>query len=589
MFGTKWKLSERKYNVIVERDVSIPMSDGVVIDSDLFRPDTKEKVPVVLGVHGYAKGNYPYSVGHESGIPHLFCRRGYAHIVINVRGSGKSTGEYTNYGPREVKDTYDVIQWIADQPWCDGNVVMWGVSYFAVAQLQIAALNPPHLKAIVPISSYTDFYRMKFYPGGIYWHAFTKTWGGNIFWDSKNGKFANWSREKMGEAKYEEAVAQALQDRDICAVPYLVDALKNPDHAENTLLVDTILNPFDTEYYQERNPALEKIKVPALLVARWSEYAMHLPGTLQAWEKIQGPKKMIIGPPIHLAGPPVYQLQYEAIRWYDYHIKGIDNGIMDEPPIRLFVPGTNRWKTANDWPLPETIWTPFYLHPKGLLSEMEPWTEGGSSMFEDSIINPGGNLKFYSPPLVEDTEIIGPSVLNLYASTNSDEALWFIGLLDVDPEDKERLLTEGWLRGSQRELDPTRSKPWAPFHPHSKREPLLPNEIYEFNVGIASQANMFRAGHRIGLRIGCEEPEAGTTEPHTLQVARPQSDGLSSKPRTSLESISLGHFWSTRLWNQTPKVVTVYHNAEEASHILLPITRGNLMGTYVNYSLHLRA
>ena len=605
MFGKNWKLSERKYKVITKRDIVIPLDNGTKIDSDQYRPDTQEKVPAILGVHPYRKKVFLYSTGTEGGVPDLFCRRGYAQILINVRGTGKSDGKFMHLGLQEVKDTYEIIEWIADQPWCDGNVAMFGMSYFAIAQLQVATLNPPHLKAIVPISSWTDFYRMMYYHGGILNHYFLRSWSDSIFWDSPGKGFISWSYEKMGEKKYKEAIAQALQDPEICQAPYLVDALKNPDQRGSPFLIDLILNPFDTEYYQERSPKLNNITVPALLVGNWSEWAMHLPGSFDSWEKIKGPKKLIIGPPKHLAGPPINQLQYEAIRWYDYHIKGIDNGIMNEPPIKLFIPGTNNWKTAKEWPLPETIWTPFYLHPKGLLSEMEPWVEGGSSIFEDlgapESVSPENGLKFFSPPLVEDTEVIGSSVLHLYASASSSEVLWFIGLLDVDAEGKEKLIAEGWLRGSQREVDPERSKPWSPFHPHRKREPLVPNEIYHFTIEIVPTANLFKAGHRIGLRIGCKDPyypsEAGGGFWHgkpldpfgfPIMLGRPQTDGLWTTPRTTLESIYLGHFWSSHLWNPVPKVVTVYHNAEKATHMFLPITKGNVMGTYVNYSRHLR-
>ncbi len=594
MFGKTWKLSERKYGVIRKPDVFIPMSDGTAIDTDQFFPDTAEKVPAVLGVFAYGKGQTMYAVGNESGFPDVFCRRGYAHIIMNVRGSAKSGGQYTNYGPQEVQDVYEVIEWIADQPWCDGNVVMWGLSYYGVAQYQVAALNPPHLKAIVPINGYTDFYRMRYYNGGILLHN-RKQWGHGIYWDSKGQGFVSWSREKMGEAKYREAIAEALTDKDICAVPYLVDALKNPDYAENTLLVDMILNPFDTEYYQERSSeaGLSKITVPTYMVGHWRQYMSGQSIPYHAWEKIQAPKKMLVyGPPVRVDAN-FNTLLYEAIRWYDYHVKGIENGIMEEPPVTLFVSGANGWKTTTDYPLPETIWKPFYLHPKGLLWEMEPWPEGGSSWFEDSIVRPGGCLKFYTAPLVQDTEVIGSSVLNLYASTTSDEVFWFAALLDVDAEGTERLLTEGFLRGSMRAVDPARSKPWEPYHPFLQREPLTPGEIYEFNIHIEPAAHLFKAGHRIGLRVGCTDPEPETpTERYPFAIASPQrymdASPRHENPSATVDMVSLGHFWSRHLWNMVPKVVTLHHNAEHASHIALPVTRGNVIGTYVNYSLHLR-
>jgi predicted acyl esterase len=147
-------------------------------------------------------------------------------------------------------------------------------------------------------------------------------------------------------------------------------------------------------------------------------------------------------------------------------------------------------------------------------------------------------------------------VLNLYASTTDNEILWFVSLLDIDPQGNEMLLTRGWLRGSQRQLDPQASKPWQPYHSHTKREPLIPGEIYDFNIEIRPYGILFKAGHRIGLRIKCVDDE---------------------QPNNFLQAIGMGH-----LWRQSASRVTVYHNAEYPSYLLLPITKGNRIGTYMS-------
>jgi hypothetical protein len=262
---------------------------------------------------------------------------------------------------------------------------------------------------------------------------------------------------------------------------------------------------------------------------------------------------MTIGPPLYL-DRPLYQYAYESLRWFDYWLKGMETGIMGGPPIKLFIVGTGDWKTTTEWPLPETTWTPFYLHASGLLSEHEFWPNEGYTTFEDSYFN-RGNLTFLSPPLVENTEVIGPMVLNLYASTTDTEVLWFITFLDIDTEGKETMLTRGWLRGSQRKIDPERSKPWQPYHLHTKREPLTPNEIYEFNIEIRPYGILFKPGHRIGLRIKCVDDES---------------------PNHLLEKIAMGH-----IWRQASSRVTVYHNSDSPSHLLLPITKGNVIETYM--------
>jgi predicted acyl esterase len=562
MIAEKWSTSERKYGVIVERDVPIPMSDGVNIDCDVFRPADKGKFPAILGVQCYDKRSqtepmFPRGMnwkngGFEAGDPNFYVRRGYAQIVISVRGTGRSGGEYTNYGAREVKDTCEVIDWIANQPWCDGNVGMSGVSYYAVAQQQAAAFNPAHLKCIFALFGYTDFYRDKFYHGGILAHNFMRSWTGSI----DNCRAGSWSKERMREEKYREAIARALEDKDIAAVPYLVEALRNPDRGGNSLLVDILINPFDGPYYHERNAHYENdIKVPSYLGGDWSMYGLHMNGAFRSWDNIRSaPKKLIMGPPIYL-DRPVYQYQYESLRWFDQWLKGRETGIMDEPPVRVFVMGAEDWKSAETWPIPGTKWTPFYLHCNHLLSEHEFWPGDGVDMFEDNKAT-RGSVKYFSPPMVEYTEVVGPITLNLYASTTGDEVLWFVTLWDLAPSGEEKLLTRGWLRGSHRTVDPSRSKPWKPFHPHLTRAPLNPGEIYEFNIEVMPTANLFKPGRRIGLKISSVDDET---------------------PKNMLENVGVGH-----LWRQTPSMVTIWHDADHPSHLLLPVTRGNIIGTYMS-------
>ena len=305
MFTKKWEVSRRKYGIVTERSAAIPMSDGVSIDVDLFRPEGPGKFPALLGVHPYEKvlqsapimpiGLNMANGGIEAGDYNFYVRRGYAQVIANIRGSGKSGGLYTNYGPREVRDTYEMIEWIANQPWCDGNVGMFGVSAFAVAQQQVAALKPPHLKAQFTPFGYTDFYRDKFYHGGILSHAFMRGWTTTI----DNIRYKSWCEERWGTTRYQEVLSRTLQDKEIGVVPYLVDALKHPEQGANALLVDILLNPLDSDYFKERDVDYGKsIDVPAYLGGCWGIYGLHLPGAFRSWDHWAGPKKMIIGPPI---------------------------------------------------------------------------------------------------------------------------------------------------------------------------------------------------------------------------------------------------------------------------------------------------
>jgi predicted acyl esterase len=158
--------------------------------------------------------------------------------------------------------------------------------------------------------------------------------------------------------------------------------------------------------------------------------------------------------------------------------------------------------------------------------------------------------------MVEATDVCGPISLTLYGSTTDNEVLWFVQLLEIDPKGSERLLTRGWLRGSQRQIDPSRSKPWAPYHAHEQREPLTPNQIYEFNIEIRPYGIRLRPGCRLAIRISGHDGDP---------------------PTHHLHGIASGH-----VARQSSSRVTIYHDTEHPSHLLLPVTRGNRIGTFIS-------
>jgi uncharacterized protein len=561
MFSTKWRTSPRKYDVMIERDVAIPVREGVSLDSDIFRPKAEGKFPALLAVHAYPKATqsmemmpigFSYARGFiEAGDFNFYVRRGYAFLIINITGTHKSGGIFGNIDPQSIQDVCQAIEWTARQPWCDGNVGMTGVSHFSRVSKRVAALNPPHLKAIFSPYGWTDMYRDCYYHGGILNHG----WIGH--WIKNNSPFfrtKNTLREEWGDEKYSKAIEAALRDREISTIPHLADALRSPDVGANSIVVDLIVNNLCNEFYKARSVDFENPTIPAYFGGDWGIYGMHLPGDIRAFEKWKGPKKMTIGPPVYL-DRPVYQYAYESLRWFDHWLKGIDTGIMAEPKVNLFVVGTDEWKSAEEWPLPEAKWTPFYLHANGLLSEHEFWPNEGLSTYEDSPFH-HGEVQFKTPPMVENTEICGPIVLNLYGSTTDTEILWFVSLWHIDAQGVEKLLTRGWLRGSQRVLDRNASKPWQPVHLHTRREPLEPNKIYEFNIEIRPYGILLKAGERVGIRIKSADDEVA---------------------QNSLEEAGIGH-----VWRRSGSHVTVHQNAEYPSHLLLPITKGNRIGTYIS-------
>jgi predicted acyl esterase len=564
MFTTRWQTSPRRFNAIAERDVAIPVSDGIELLADIYRPDTTEPCPVIFAPSPYSKEaqaapvvpvgfTYPRA-WLESGDYNFYVRRGYAFVIATIRGSRGSGGFFGNIepDPRTVQDIYDAIEWLAGRPWCTGKAGMFGASYFSLLAKRVATLKPPALRAIFAPYGFADGYRDFYYHGGILSAEFLE------FWLRRQAPFLriqNSLRRQWGDEKYAAAVQRALSDPEINTNPLLVAALRNPDAGGNSVLNEILLQPLDDTYYQDRAVQFTRAPaVPAYFGADWGLYGIHLRGDIAAFAGWSGPRRLTIGPPIYL-DRPLYQYAEESLRWFDHWLKGVDTGMLEEPPVQVFIEGKGEWQTGETWPLPQTRWTSFYLHANGLLSEHEHWPQEGCSVYEDSMFG-RGELRFRTPPMVEVTELCGPVVLNLFGSTTDTEVLWFVTLLHETAAGESRILTRGWLRGSQRKLCAERSRPWQPFHSHDERRPLRPGEIYVFNIEINAIGLQLRAGERLALRIKSadDEPAGGTIE-HT----------------------AMGHI---RRGNAAR--VAVYHDAEHPSELLLPVISGNRIGTFVS-------
>jgi predicted acyl esterase len=556
-------ISKREYEIVALRNNAITMSDGINLDVDIFLPKGDGEYPVLLAIAPFNKEAQSDRIwpaptrsrrirGFADAcleVPSIdfFVRRGYVLMVGNVRGTGLSGGAFQYMSQREVLDTYELIEWAAKQPWCSGNVGMLGQGYFSAHQPMVATLQPPSLKAIAPIGTFWDNYRHFWYPGGMLQKGFLRWLISNVNFDMHTEKSV--LLEQLGEEKYKELIARALENKDILGAPEIVEALRNPELLGNVNYLDIILQPLINPYWLDRgtNLDLDKIKVPAYLGA-----VSHRPSVFYYWEDLKIPKKMIFFPPSY-TDRPFYQLSWEMLRWFDYWLKGIDTGIMDEPRVKIFVRGSDDWKMENEFPVPGTRWIPFCLHENKSLCEIEPWPEATSASYDDSPQN-RGSLKYHSAPLVENTEIVGPIVANLYCSCRGTEINFVIGLWDVDSEGNEVCLTRGYQKVSHRELDPELSKPWLPVHKHTTPQPLSPGRIYQCAIVMNPTANLFKAKHRILLKI-------------------------SSADDTPEDLFQVGH---EHLCSATPNTITIYHNAQYPSHIMLPITKGNVIGTFVS-------
>ncbi|MEZ5916012.1 MAG: CocE/NonD family hydrolase [Parvularculaceae bacterium] len=564
---------------IWDRDQKVPMRDGVELCVDIYRPAGAVKTPALLAIAGHNKDlqnpdigdsvppqpawSTMWQGGAEAGDSRFLVSRGYTHVVGNPRGFGKS-GD----GGDPHWDLYDLIEWVAKQPWCDGNVGMIGLSAYALSQWQAAMLQPPSLKAIFPYDAMPCYGKIHDrYPGGLIHVMLYLLDGQNVH---------HGGHQKPGELSPEmDALWRAAMenpDYRMYSWAYNILTQKGQIHSR---LFEHLLNNFEPEgSYEASERDLKKIKIPAYTGAGWHAYTykMHLLGAVNWYEGIEVPKKLMFSGLRHLERP-FHSLHEEIVRWYDYWLKGVENGIMDEPAVKYWVNGANEWRIGADWPLPETDWTKLYLHSWERLRE-EPFADDARDGYgePDAFVQMPPTqtrkiekLRFMTPPLANDTMIAGPISLTFYASIDQEDTNWIVTLKDVGPDPSfhsgregemeaaeglpEIELTRGWLKASYRELDEGRSKPWKPWHKLTRaaHKPVVPGEIHEYQVEVLPTANLFKRGHRICVEISALDLPTGTGFGNNVEYV----------PYHICSSKTVVH--------------KIYHNARYPSHLLLPV------------------
>lgn len=569
-------------SMIANKDVYVPMRDGKKLAIDIYRPDSEEKFPALLAFAIYNKDLQgpdaaealppqpswaPMWAGLlEAGDTKFFVSRGYVHVIGSPRGIGKSEGG----GSREW-DCYDLIEWIAAQPWCDGNVGMIGISGFGAEQLAVAKQQPPHLKAIFPFDPRGAYgplggFRDE-HPGGVL-HVFRYLIGHFSAIHQAKGQPGTLPPEK------ETLWQTAMNNPDYRIYPHIYNVVAQKGQHMPPYF-ELLLNPYDNEDAVRKSEAeFAKIRVPTYTGSGWYAYTYktHLNGAQNWFREIDVPKKLMFAGPAHLERP-FHSFHGEMLKWHDHWLKGIDTGVMTEPPVKFWVMGANEWRTASDWPLPETQWTKLYLNSWERL-RAEPFTpssvddEQAPDSFVQMPITQTGTiqkLRYLTEPLAADTLVAGPMVLNLFAAIDQEDTNWIVILKDVGPDLSvmsaregerqlpqslpEREITRGWLKASHRAVDAARSEPWRPWHPLTReaQAPVIPGEICEYAIEIMATANLFRKGHRICLDI--------------TSLDLPTGIGGA----TNAEYIPY-HICSSRT-----TLHHIYHDAKRPSHLLLPI------------------
>jgi putative CocE/NonD family hydrolase len=558
-------------NVIERRsDVSVPMRDGVVLRADILLPSAEGKFPALIYRTPYGK----HVALQEYKTFEKAVARGYAIVVQDVRGRYASEGEFTPY-QNEGRDGYDTVEWAARQPWCDGNIGTFGLSYPGAVQWLAAVENPPHLKAMAPAMTFSTP-RNFFYSGGVFDDSWLEWIWVNIAPDAQRRK------NLAGPRTYEEAAASWKREHErlqtflpLRDLPELKDVA--PFYYE--WLAHPPADPW-WEWAELRNK-YGHVHAAVLNISGWYDEAYgpdgattNFNGLLKERHGDQDPRtRSIIGPWTHggqektRAGEREFgasaAIDYDELilRWMDRYVRGIANGVDHEKPVRLFVMGRNTWRDEDAWPPERAHHQTYYLRSESnsarfaRLNETSPTKpESYNEFISDPahpLTDPHGSygahdyrsfagrkdvLVYDTDPLLVDTEVTGPIRAEIYISADVPDLDLWVRFLDVAPDGTAfNLMSPGLdvLRGSYR---------------NEKLQPefLKPGEIYKLTLDHMLTSNVFRAGHQIRIQI------SGAFFPHFSRNLQTGESEITSS-------------------QMCPARVRIHHDPDHRSRIELPI------------------
>jgi len=495
---------EKTKGLIIERDVAVAMRDGVKIYVDIFRPEKEGNYPVLINWGPYGKfgrikhdlrGNcgitdneFNEYTAFEAGDPVYWCRNGYTLVNPDPRGAWHSEGDLTYMSEQEAQDCYDLIEWAGTRDWSNGKVGMQGVSYLAWSQWRVAALNPPHLSAICPWEGVSDFYRELAYHGGIPETHFRSLFQSNISFSTTRVE------------NYEEMARQ------------------------HTL--------FD-EYWASKNADLSKIRVPAFVVASWTDQGLHLRGTLEGFKKMSSADRWLL---VHGRKKWWHFYQKEHVekqrQFFNRFLKGIDNHVKDWPRVtleireRIYV-GSSR--TEREWPIARTRYKKLFLNAKsGNLTASLPNKPAHVRYNVSDMADKTENAKFEFE-FDKRTELTGHMKLKLWVQADgSDDMDLFVAIEKIDRagylvpfaffgNHDDGPVALGWLRVSHRELDKDKSTPYQPVHKHEKEMTLKAGEIVPVEIEIWPSGTLFERGEKLRVVVQGSDIYAYPEERHTNQ------------------------------------------------------------------------
>jgi putative CocE/NonD family hydrolase len=559
-----------QYGVVEQTSVPITMSDGVQLNALVHRPDAPGRFPVIVTITPYNGGS-----GIVGGADDYFVQRGYVHLVVDVRGTGSSGGYWDNFGTREQRDGYEVVEWAAQQPWSNGVVGMWGESYMAITQMFTAAQHPPHLKAIFPIVPMSDSYRDMVMPGGQNNVGFIPFW---LVLVSGSGLIPP-SYALSGNP---DDLVRAFGELLTHAAGY---ASFVPNFEVQKMAGD---QAYDGQTWKQTSPieVVDKVNVPTFIVGGLHDIFQRGEPLLYERLKNRVPTRLLLGPWTHttvgngLPADGVPGLDQIALRWFDQYLKGMNTNIAAIPKVTSFVLGDGHYATQADWPDPRLAPTRMYVNAGNTLTQAKPTTTPapGLAPSDTFLQNPVSGIctqstsqwsagllsaapcttdnrldeatdgvQYTTAPLSADLRFSGPAFADVWVTTTASDAVVSVRVNDVAPDGTVTELTDGWLAGTYRAVDSSRSRvvdgqllqPWHPFTEASVL-PVAPGQPTELKIEVFPTNAVIKAGHQLRLSIGPND------FPHAVPPLAQLADSLGG-------------------------VVTVLHDPQHLSYVALPV------------------
>ena len=547
--------------MFIQLDVRTPMRDGVELSSGVYRPAKEGRYPTLLIRTIYNNKQDRYVAWTRR-----FVEAGYAVVMQDCRGRYDSEGAWEPY-IHEAEDGYDTQQWIGAQPWCDGTIGTFGISYVGFTQTLPAPLRSPYVKGLVPIASQQDNFGHQYADGPLHLHVIINfhIWVGRGLQTE--------SRDLLDYMEVNRRLPLISALDEIADIPWYRDVISHYTYDD-----------FWKQY--GLRDKYDRVDTPAYFITGWYDALVH-EGFRQyaGWknralsEHTRRTTRIMVGPWSHggigtaerfgdvdFGQGGAVDVVDEQLRWFDRRLRGIDNGIDDEPPVRIFVMGENRWRSESEWPLERTRYTDYYisggaaansLHGDGRLSAERPEAAGedrytyhpenpvptvGGPMMHADYVGPVDRrqverrddvLVYTSEPLEDDLEITGPVTMTLYASSSSRDTDFAATLVDVHPDGRAINICEGLMRARFRE---------------SIEEPTLiePGRVYAYTIDMWETSNLFRAGHRLRVEV---------TSSNFPRFDRNLNTG--NRPGMDAE-MEAAH-------------QTIHHGGEHASRITLPV------------------